>query len=239
MPFMTEAGSDEPLLELVRVCRSFQEGSRLRYVLQGLDLEIHEGSLVVLLGRSGSGKSTLLNLISGIDLPDEGDVRFKGRSLNGLSEHERTLFRRRNIGFVFQAFNLIPTLTVEENVRMPLELNGISDRSRRVQSLLGQVGLQGRASSYPDKLSGGEQQRVAVARAVAHEPEILLADEPTGNLDADTASDVLELIRQMVTRERRTTIIATHDRDLLRLADRVITLQNGRLEEADVDTAAR
>lgn len=229
----------QPLVELVDIHRSYQEGTRIREVLSGVNLSIENGAFVVLLGRSGSGKSTLLNLVSAIDLPDAGEVRFRGQSLAGMDERERTLFRRRRVGFVFQAFNLIPTLTVEENVRMPLELNGISDDSGRVAQLLGDVGLADRAGSYPDRLSGGEQQRVAVARALVHEPDLLLADEPTGNLDAETAEEVLDLIDRLVHRRRRTMLIATHDRDLIRLADRVVTLHHGRLTETAVGEGAR
>ncbi len=228
-----------PLLEFKSVHRSFVEGSRRRAVLRGVDLTVDEGRLVILLGRSGSGKSTLLNLISGIDRADDGEILFRKRSLNDLTERERTLFRRRHIGFVFQAFNLIPTLTVAENIGMPLDLNGIEGKSSRVDHLLEKVGLKDRARSFPDRLSGGEQQRVAVARALAHEPELLLADEPTGNLDAQTASGVLELIQRLARDEGRTTIIATHDSELLQLADRVITLQNGRLVETDYRVGAR
>ncbi len=231
---MVDGGSEKPLIELTNVHRSFQEGTRRREVLRGLDLTIGEGECVVLLGRSGSGKSTLLNLISGIDRPNEGEVRFKAMPLHEMNEHERTLFRRLHIGFVFQAFNLIPTLTVEENVRMPLELNRLPDGADRVAMLLEEVRLRDRAASYPDRLSGGEQQRVAVARALVHEPALLLADEPTGNLDADTAEDVLDLIDRLVRQRRRTMLIATHDRDVIRLADRVITLDHGRLVEVDV-----
>lgn len=226
--------SAEAVVELIEVRRSFEEGRTVRDVLRGLDLTIREGEFCVLLGRSGSGKSTLLNLISGIDTPTGGEVRFRGRSLGTMSESERTLFRRKNVGFVFQAFNLIPTLTVEENVRLPLELNGRLDSKgkKHVASLLEEVGLADRAASYPDRLSGGEQQRVAVARALVHDPDLLLADEPTGNLDFETAGDVLELIERLVHARRRTMIVATHDRDLRSLADRVLTLKRGVLEDS-------
>jgi putative ABC transport system ATP-binding protein len=230
--------SSEPVVELIDVRRSFEEGTSIRDVLRGLDLTIREGEFCVLLGRSGSGKSTLLNLISGIDTPSSGEVRFRGAALGRMSESERTLFRRQHVGFVFQAYNLIPTLTVEENVCLPLELNGRLDSEGKahVASLLEDVGLADRAGSYPDRLSGGEQQRVAVARALVHEPELLLADEPTGNLDYETARDVLDLIERLVHKRRRTMIVATHDRDLRALADRVITLQRGVIEESSTES---
>lgn len=228
-----------PVIELDAVDRSFDEAGTTRSVLRGVNLTIGEGEFCVLLGRSGSGKSTLLNLISGIDRPTAGDIRFRGSSLASMSERDRTLFRRRHIGFVFQAFNLIPTLTVEENVRLPLQLNDMLDvdSTDRVAALLEDVGLADRRDSFPDRLSGGEQQRVAVARALIHEPEILLADEPTGNLDYETARDVLDLIERLVHAQRRTMIVATHDRDLKALADRVLMLQRGVIEEDVVESS--
>ena len=174
-----------PVVELLDVSKSYAEGETLREVISGVKLTLHAGEFTVLLGRSGSGKSTLLNLISGIDLPSQGTVRVAGRELGALSEHARTLLRREHVGFIFQAFNLLPTLTVEENILLPLELTGRETTAshERVRALLDTVGLGNRAASFPDRLSGGEQQRVAVARALAHAPPLLLADEPTGNLD--------------------------------------------------------
>lgn len=231
---MQSTSGQEPLISLSNIHRSFREGSRVREVLRGLDFHVEKGQFVVLLGRSGSGKSTLLNVISGIDTIDNGDVRFRGESIREMNERTRTEFRRRHVGFVFQSFNLLPTLTVEENIRLPLELNQIRDDDGRVEMLLEEVGLADRARSFPDRLSGGEQQRIAIARALVHDPELLLADEPTGNLDAETAEDVLALIDRLVHKQRRTMIIATHDQDLRRLADRVVTLKHGVLH----DTAA-
>lgn len=224
-------------IQITDVSRSFVEGRTEREVLKDLSLTVREGEFCVLLGRSGSGKSTLLNLISGIDRPTRGQLKVLGKDLPAMNERERTLFRRKHIGFVFQSFNLIPTLTVEENVRLPLELNGSreSDAKRRAVELLEEVGLADRRSTFPDRLSGGEQQRIAVARALVHDPEILLADEPTGNLDFETAQDVLELIERLIHRRKRTMIVATHDRDLRALADRVLTLQRGVIEPESVE----
>ncbi len=228
------ASSEEGVLVEVRgLTKTYREGDRERAVLQGIDFTIRRGELVVLLGRSGSGKSTLLNLISGIDLPSGGDVLIDGTNLTRLSEQQRTLFRRRHIGFVFQAFNLIPTLTVAENILLPLELNGRMSAAEQAKALafLDAVDLRDRAESFPDRLSGGEQQRVAVARALAHDPLFILADEPTGNLDFKTGRQVMDLLDRLIHRAGRTLLVATHDRDILDLADRVLTLRGGTLEE--------
>ena len=221
------------MLSVRRLCRSFREGERVHRVLEGLDTDIGTGERVAVMGRSGSGKSTLLNLLSGIDRPDSGTVYVDGMELSALGEPARTLFRRAHIGFVYQFFNLIPTLDVAENVRLVLELNGVRGRAARERSLaaLARVGLQGRAHSAIDALSGGEQQRVAIARALVHAPKLLLADEPTGNLDAATAQEVLPALLDL-TRERGTTLLmATHDEALAGAADRVLELREGRVHE--------
>ncbi len=213
--------------------KTYREGSLDRAVLQGLSFDIKKGELVVLLGRSGSGKSTLLNLISGMDAPTTGSIRFRDTELTKLSETERTLFRRHAIGIIFQSFNLIPTLKVEENILLPLELGGKLDKDQRQRALavLEEVGLADRAGSFPDLLSGGEQQRVAIARALAHDPLLILADEPTGNLDFKTAGLVMDILERIVHDKERTMLIATHDRDIIGLADRVFELQEGVLRE--------
>jgi putative ABC transport system ATP-binding protein len=228
------SGTEPPLVALHGVTRQFREGDRTRDVLRGVDLEIARGETAVLLGPSGSGKSTLLNLVSGIDAPDAGRVIVDGVDLTRLSERDRTLFRRDRIGFVFQFFNLIATLTVEENVLFPVELkSGLSpDRRRAALELLDAVGLGDRRRAYPDVLSGGEQQRVAIARALAHDPALVLADEPTGNLDAATGESVVELLDRLVRRRGRTMIIVTHAQHLLRLADRVLELRDGSIAES-------
>jgi putative ABC transport system ATP-binding protein len=202
-------------------------------VFTGVEARIERGEIVVLVGRSGSGKSTLLNLISGIDLPDAGDVIVEGQAINRLGERARTLFRRDGIGFVFQFFNLLPTLTVLENVLLPLELSGRAPGARTEAGLglLEQVGLADRAASTPDRLSGGEQQRVAVARALVHDPLLVLADEPTGNLDLDTGRRVLDLLDGLVRGRGKTMIMVTHSQEVIGLADRVLTLREGRLVE--------
>ena len=219
------------MIVLRQVAKSFSEGKSAHPVLEGLDLTIGRGELVVLLGRSGSGKSTLLNLVAGIELADSGEVLFDGADLGKLDERGRTLLRREKIGFIFQFFNLIPTLTVEENVLFPLELLGRRSAADlgRAAAMLDYVGLGGRRASFPDALSGGEQQRVAIARALAAKPALLLADEPTGNLDGDNASQVLGLLVEAVREEGATLLMATHSREVAALADRVYEMVHGRL----------
>lgn len=220
-----------PVARLRGASKTFREGSDEHRVLRGVDLEIYPGEMVALLGRSGSGKSTLLNLLAGIDLASEGEVLLGDRDLGAMGEHQRTLLRRHEIGFVFQFFNLIPTLTVEENILLPLELAGRLTPEQRQRALepLDDMGLLDRLGSYPDVLSGGEQQRVAIARALAHDPKIILADEPTGNLDEDTAEQVLELLVHCVRQRHKTLVVATHSREVAERADRVLRLRDGSL----------
>lgn len=222
-------------IQLNKLTKSYQEGTKSRSVLDDLELSVQEGEMIVLLGRSGSGKSTLLNLVSGIDKPDSGQVVIGGTNLAGMDENSRTLFRRKNIGFIFQSFNLISTLTALENVLLPLKLKGDSDASaeKKAQQFLDEVGLGDRGDSYPDRLSGGEQQRVAIARALAHEPMLILADEPTGNLDYETGKTILDILNKSVRENGRTIILATHDRDICEIADRVVELRGGKLEQVE------
>ena len=223
------------MLRIRDLSRSFREGQRVRCVLDHVDADIEAGEVVAIIGRSGSGKSTLLNLVSGIDRADGGTIEFAGRTVSALAEPERTLFRRKHVGFVYQLFNLLPTLDVEENVRLVLELNGIMGAAARnkSQAALAEVGLSERLHSAVDVLSGGEQQRVAIARALVHEPALLLADEPTGNLDAETARDIVPLLRSLARRRAAALLIATHDRALARDADRILELVDGRLQASD------
>lgn len=209
------------LVQLRNITKQYDHSNR--YVLEQVDLDIHEGEFFVMLGKSGSGKSTLLNLISGVDYPSQGQVMVHGADLMMMSERQRTLFRRDHIGIVFQFFNLIPTLTVLENVVLPLELQGKSfpQAKERALVLLKRVGLADRADAFPDKLSGGEQQRVALARALVTEPSIVLADEPTGNLDEETGKLVLDLLLELTRKEGKTLIMATHNPEIVPLADRV------------------
>jgi len=203
-------------------------------VLDGAEAQIREGETVAILGRSGSGKSTLLNVISGIDRPDSGSVEVDGQDISRLGEPARTLFRRERIGFVYQFFNLIPTLDVEENVRLVLELNGVRgiEARRRSEAMLHQVGLADRSRSSIDNLSGGEQQRVAIARALVHEPALVLADEPTGNLDEQTSRAVMPVLLSLARSKGSALLLVTHDTALARAADRVLELRDGRLHSA-------
>jgi len=222
-----------PVLRLRNVVREVEENGVRRPILGGVDLDVAAGTLVALLGPSGSGKSTLLNVVSGIDRPDSGEVEVAGVALHRLSETERTRFRRDRIGFVFQFFNLIPTLTVMENLLLPMELAGrtkAEDRER-ARSLLARIGLEDRARAWPDRLSGGEQQRVAVARALAHAPDLILADEPTGNLDPETGARVLDLLESLVRDSGTTLLMVTHAEAAALRADRVMELRNGLLVE--------
>jgi len=223
----------EPLIRLAGVGKVFVEGGRTRAVLHAVDVSFGRGELVVLLGKSGSGKSTLLNLISGIDTPSSGEVWVAGQALSRMTERERTLFRRRDVGFVFQFFNLVPTLSVLENVLLPLELNGVARRQAQAtaESMLGEVGLADRAGSYPDRLSGGEQQRVAIARALVHNPPLILADEPTGNLDTETGRQVLDLLDRLTRAAGKTMIMVTHSQEVVGMADRVFRVREGHLVE--------
>ncbi|HEY0554821.1 MAG TPA: ABC transporter ATP-binding protein, partial [Thermoanaerobaculia bacterium] len=209
-----------PLIELRNLTKDYLEGSRRRVVLRDASLSIQRGEFAVLVGRSGTGKSTLLNLLSGIDPPSSGEVVIDGVTISALSERDRTLFRRDKIGFVFQFFNLIPTLTVEENLLLPMELKGrVGPEQRRAAlALLAEVGIADRAASYPDRLSGGEQQRVAVARALAHDPLLVLADEPTGNLDLETGRVVLGLLDRLTRQAGKTMVMVTHSHEVAAIA---------------------
>jgi putative ABC transport system ATP-binding protein len=218
-------------LRLHDLTKSYDEGDVRRMVLQNAHAEFQQGEITAIVGKSGSGKSTLLNLISGIDVPDEGEVWVDGQNLTTLSEHERTLFRRTRIGFVFQFFNLIPTLTVGENVSLPLELNHIP-KARTVdkaRELLDAVGLLDRWETFPEKLSGGEQQRVALARALIHDPLLILADEPTGNLDEETGTQMLSILDRLTHERKGTLLLVTHSAEAASHADHLLQLAHGRL----------
>jgi putative ABC transport system ATP-binding protein len=220
-----------PIVCIDNLSKSFEEGGSSRSVLDGVTGKFLSGEFVVILGKSGSGKSTLLNLISGIEKPSSGAIAINGLEITSLKERERTLFRRDHIGFVFQFFNLIPTLTVLENVTLPQELAGrtASQVSVHATALLDRVGLADRQDTFPDKLSGGEQQRVAIARALAHDPLLVLADEPTGNLDEETGALVLNLLLELTRSAHKTLIMATHNPEVVPLADRVFSIHDGRL----------
>ena len=215
--------------------KSYYEGDMRRVVLQNAHAEFQPGEITAILGKSGSGKSTLLNLISGIDEADSGQIWVDGQDLSSLSERDRTLFRRSRIGFVFQFYNLIPTLTVGENVSLPLELNRIPrpESRKKTQGLLDAVGLLDRWETFPEKLSGGEQQRVTLARALVHDPLLILADEPTGNLDEETGAQVMSMLTRLARERNRTLLLVTHSAEAASHADRVLRLSHGQLLPED------
>ena len=219
-------------IRLDKVSKIYVEAKKDLTVLNQVDEVFHKGEFICVLGKSGSGKSTLLNLISGIDVPTQGRIIISSDnqdiSISDLTEKDRTLFRRRHIGIIFQFFNLIPTLNVLENVTLPLELNG-NFSIEVATSLMNRVGLGNRLETYPDKLSAGEQQRVAIIRALVHNPSIILADEPTGNLDAETGNLVLAILLEFVQDFGQTLLLVTHDHEIASHADRVLQMTNGKL----------
>ncbi|MBD3619725.1 MAG: ABC transporter ATP-binding protein [Chromatiales bacterium] len=227
---MTETA---PLIQVRHLARAYGEGDALHPVLREASLDIVAGEQLALIGRSGSGKSTLLNLLAGIDRPDAGSIRIDGVALEALDETARTRFRRRHIGFVYQFFNLIPTLTATENAARPLELNGWARREAlaRARHDLDALGLAGRTEAFPDQLSGGERQRVAIARALVHAPRLVLADEPTGNLDVEIGREVLAQLQSLCRQRGATLITVTHSAEVAGGADRVLTLADGQLTE--------
>ena len=216
-------------MRVAGLSHGWTRGGREHRVLDALDLDIAAGESVALIGRSGSGKSTLLNLIGGLEPVQAGTVEVLGHAIETLDDHARTLLRRRDIGFVHQSFNLIPTLTVGDNVTLPLALAGTPARERRARlaAQLEAVGLDGRGDDHPDTLSGGEQQRVAIARALIHRPPLLLADEPTGNLDAESGRRVLALLADLVEREGAAMLVVTHSLEVAGVADRAFALAGG------------
>ena len=224
---------DRPIhIELDGICKDYDEHGRPHTVLDGVSARIERGELIVLVGRSGSGKSTLLNIIGGLDRPSRGEIRIGGQSLASLSEDGLARLRRSEIGFVFQFFNLVPTLTARENLLLPLELLGVgpAEAQERVAYWLGAVGLPERGDSFPEEMSGGEQQRIALARALIHRPGLVIADEPTGNLDLETARQVMALLDDLCRREGSTLVMATHSPEVMGVADRVFSIHEGRLE---------
>ncbi len=221
------------LVQIENLTKHFTEGDQTRAILDEASATFDEGEFIAIRGRSGSGKSTLLNLIGAIDSPRRGDLTIHGVAVTRLNSGQRTLFRRDNIGFVFQFFNLIPTLNVLENVLLPAELAGANGKelTRRAMTLLDHVSLSDRANVFPDKLSGGEQQRVAIARALIQNPRLVLADEPTGNLDDATSNAVMNLLNQMTHQSGKTLIMVTHSRRIAAQADKVLTIEGGKIVE--------
>ncbi|MER6298229.1 ABC transporter ATP-binding protein [Kitasatospora sp. NPDC001539] len=230
-----------PMVSVTELRRSFGSGERAVHALRGVSFSIERGELTALKGRSGSGKTTLLNLVGGLDDPTAGTIALDGIDLSGLDEDGRLALRRERLGFVFQSFGLIPMLTAAENVGIPMRLRKVpaAEREERAHTLLALVGLADHANQRPGELSGGQQQRVAIARALANDPGLIIADEPTGQLDSETGRSIMELLRAVVRSEGVTVLVATHDPTLMELADRVIELRDGRIVEPEsADRAA-
>lgn len=219
------------LIQLKNLTMQYQEGVQQRVILNAVDAHFPQGKFTVLLGQSGSGKSTLLNLIAGLDQPEQGEVWVANQNMTAMTEQERTLFRREHIGFVFQFFNLLPTLSILENVLLPLQLNKVKNAKTIAMEWLDRVGLADRHAAYPDRLSGGEQQRVAIARAMLHQPMLVLADEPTGNLDTHTGDQITELLLELVKAEKQTLVMVTHNPEMASFADKVYVLEGQQLHE--------
>ena len=235
-----------PVLETRGVKKNYSMGERQVQALVGVNFSVNKGEFVSIMGPSGSGKSTLLHLLGGLDKPSQGEVELDGMQLSLLSDNEATLVRRHNVGFVFQFFNLVPTLNTEENITLPLIIDGKNpkDFKERLERLLDLVGIAERRDHRPEQLSGGEQQRVAIARALISEPAIVLADEPTGNLDTRTGTTIMELLRRSCTELQQTLVIVTHDARASAYADRVVFLRDGQIVEelifeGDVDLSQR
>ena len=227
--------SQEPLIEMHDVTRHYQMGEVTVTALRGMDLTIGRGEFIVLLGPSGSGKTTTLNLLGGLDRPTGGQIRVAGQEITTLDEKGLTAYRRDQVGFIFQFFNLIPTLTARENVEFALALTGRNNLAHRAGELLELVGLGPRAGHFPSQLSGGEQQRVAIARALANHPPLLLCDEPTGNLDAETGQRVLGTIRTLNREQHTTVVLVTHNVAIAPMADRVVRLRDGAVDSDRVN----
>jgi len=229
-----EGPMTRPLLRAERLTKTVVSGDAPLTILDEVSFDIAPGASVAIVGASGSGKTTLLGLLAGLDRPSDGEVWIDGQALSGLDEDARAALRQRLLGFVFQSFQLLPALTALENVMLPLELAGADDATAKAREWLARVGLAKRTTHYPKQLSGGEQQRVAIARAFAGDPKLLMADEPTGNLDGATGASILELLADLRARRGTTLILVTHDREIARAAGRRIHLRDGRVERVEV-----
>lgn len=219
----------EYIVETKNLKKYYQVGGNVVKALDGVNFRVKDQEFVAIIGKSGSGKSTLLHVLGGLDIPTEGDVLLEGKSILGLKKEQLAIFRRRNIGFVFQDYNLVPDLNVYENVILPIELDGRKVDEKYVNEILELLGMSDKKNVLPGMLSGGQQQRTAIARALATKPSIILADEPTGNLDSVTSHEVLGLLKMVAKQFRQTIILITHDRDIAQLADRIVHIEDGRI----------
>ena len=222
------------ILELKGIFKNYQQGKMSVPVLKDVNFSMEEGEYVAIMGPSGSGKTTLMNILGGLDVPDSGALWIKNTSLKDLSKEQRTIFRRRNIGFIFQNFNLIPSLNVWENITLPVGLDGKEINKPFVTDIINSLGLESKVDALPNTLSGGQQQRVAIARALVARPAIILADEPTGNLDSKTSDEVMSLLKTMIKKYNQTLVMITHDETIAQMADRVIYIEDGKVVKGGV-----
>ena len=222
------------ILETKQLKKYYGSGDTLVKALDGIDLSVEQGEFVAVVGTSGSGKSTLLHMLGGLDRPTSGMVKVEGRDISRLKDEELTIFRRRKIGFVFQSYNLVPVLNVYENIVLPVELDGNKVDTAYVRDIIEVLGLEKKKYNLPSQLSGGQQQRVAIARAIASKPAILLADEPTGNLDSATSQDVLSLLKVTSDRFGQTVVMITHNEEIAQLADRIVRIEDGRIKGGEL-----
>jgi putative ABC transport system ATP-binding protein len=226
---------DMGILESKDLCKTYGSGENEVKALDHVSINIEDGEFISIVGTSGSGKSTLLNMLGGLDRPDSGIVNISGKQIFSMSDEELTIFRRRNIGFIFQNYNLVPVLNVYENIVLPIELDGSEADKDYVNTVINTLGIGNKLSSMPNMLSGGQQQRVAIARALAYKPAIILADEPTGNLDSHTSMDVISLLKVTSCEFNQTIVMITHNEEIAVMADRIIRIEDGKVEgEADV-----
>ncbi len=217
------------ILETKKLCKYYGSGENMVKAVDNLDLTIYQGEFVTIVGKSGSGKSTLLHLLGGLDDPTSGDVIIDGKNIAGLSEDQLAKIRRRKIGFVFQAYNLVPSLNVWENIVLPMGLDGRRLDERYVKDIIRTLGLESKVQSMPNTLSGGQQQRTAIARAAAAKPSIILADEPTGNLDTKTGDEVMAMLKLSAKKYGQTLVVITHNEDIAQMADRTVVIEDGRI----------
>ncbi|SHH37108.1 putative ABC transport system ATP-binding protein [Clostridium collagenovorans DSM 3089] len=217
------------ILKTENLVKIYGEGENTVRALDNVSIEVNEGEFVAIIGTSGSGKSTLLNMIGGLDKPTSGDTIISGKKISNMKDEEITVFRRRNIGFIFQSFNLVPILNVYENIVLPIELDGTKIDENYVDSVIDTLGLSSKVTNMPNNLSGGQQQRVAIARALATKPSIILADEPTGNLDSKTSMDVIGLLKTTSKKFNQTMIMITHNEEIAQMADKIIRIEDGKV----------
>ena len=223
------------ILSAKDLCKSYGSGENSVHALNHVSISVENGEFVAVIGTSGSGKSTLLNLLGGLDTPTSGEVLVSGKKLFQMNEEARTIFRRRNIGFVFQNYNLVPVLNVYENIVLPIELDGTKVDTEYVKTILHTLGLEQKVQAMPNQLSGGQQQRVAIARALAAKPAILLADEPTGNLDSKTGMDVIALLKTTSQAFHQTIVMITHNEEIALIADRMIRIEDGKVVNGNAE----